>query len=247
MSAPERLPFEADGGPAMAARYAVYYAPSPDSLLHRLGSSWLGRDAYGGGIETSDFAALIEEPTREPRRYGFHGTLKAPIALNDGVSLDDLLSEADRQAGGITPFAIELKLALIKGFLALVPAASSPELAALAARCVETFDRFRKPASEADLARRRAAGLTERQEINLATWGYPYVFEDFQFHLTLTRRLSPAEIDVILPLAERHFAPVTGKPLVIDALTIFAEPAPGAEFIVHHRAPFRAASQVHPS
>ena len=41
------------------------------------------------------------------------------------------------------------------------------------------LDAFRAPPDDAELARRRKAGLTERQDALLMQWGYPYVFEEF--------------------------------------------------------------------
>lgn len=244
MSAPD--PLRSDHGSqtkAAAPRFAVYFAPDPDGFLHWSGSSWLGRDAFGNTVSVPDFASRIESFTQEPRRYGFHATLKAPMALRDHLSADDLIAELTRLAQGWVPFEIELRLARIDGFLALVPASPSTELDALAAHCVETLDGFRKPASDAELERRRKAGLSARQESNLVTWGYPYVFEDFAFHMTLTRRLSEQEAQDVAPLAKTHFAPVLGTPVAIDALTLFVEPRPGADFTVLHRAPLGKASK----
>ena len=34
------------------------------------------------------------------------------------------------------------------------------------------------------------AGSPPRQDANLLRWGYPYVLEDFRFHMTLTERLG---------------------------------------------------------
>src|SRR3546814_16854276 len=66
------------------------------------------------------------------------------------------------------------------------------------ADCVRAFDRFRAPPSETALARRRAAGLSARQEANLQAWGYPYVMEDFRLHFTLTGRITdPAQPDIL--------------------------------------------------
>ena len=76
-------------------RYAVYYAPAADSALWRFGSATLGYDALTG--EDLPFAvppgcdlALWPAFTEEPRRYGFHATLKAPFELADGRFLDHL-------------------------------------------------------------------------------------------------------------------------------------------------------------
>ena len=39
------------------------------------------------------------------------------------------------------------------------------------------------------------SGLTDRQEALLTQWGYPYVMEEFRFHITLTGALDPAHLD----------------------------------------------------
>jgi hypothetical protein len=187
-----------NGEGAAVPRYALYYAPRPSDGLAVTASQWLGRDP-----ETGQTRALrpvpgiamdrLVEITAEPRLYGFHGTLKAPIALADGASERDFLDAVGRFAANDRTFAIPaLELAEISGFLALVPAARCTELHDLADRCVVEFDEFRQPAGEAELARRRAAGLTPRQDELLVRWGYPYVLEQWRFHLTLTGRLPDA-------------------------------------------------------
>ena len=101
----------------------------------------------------------LVEITAEPRLYGFHGTLKAPIALVDEATERDFLDAVGRFAASDRTFAISaLEIAEISGFLALVPAARCAELQDLADRCVVEFDEFRRPAEEAGTgapARRR--------------------------------------------------------------------------------------------
>ena len=75
---------------------------------------------------------------------------------------------------------------LIGGFVAIVPATPSPGLDELAADCVTGFERFRLPMTAQERSRRLAAGLSQHQTANLERWGYPYVFEEFRFHMTLT-------------------------------------------------------------
>ena len=50
---------------------------------------------------------------------------------------------------------------------------------------------FARPPGAAELERRRKAGLSAAQEKMLLRWGYPYVLDEFRFHLTLTGRLQP--------------------------------------------------------
>ena len=46
------------------------------------------------------YCRALAEITAEPRLYGFHGTLKAPIVLADGVSERDLLEAVGNFAVG---------------------------------------------------------------------------------------------------------------------------------------------------
>lgn len=219
-------------------RFAIYYAPGPSSLLNQLGSQWLGRDAFAGGGCTQPTG--LAEITAEPRRYGFHATLKPPFGLKEQFSPAALEVATEVLAESFQPLHFIPALRQIDGFLAIVPADPAPEIAHMAAACVRTLDGFRRPSSEAELSRRRSAGLSPRQDQNLERWGYPYVFEDFQFHMTLTRRLPPHELQQVMPMAEDHFTTVLGRPVIIDALSLFVEPRHGAPFEVHRRFPFQA-------
>ncbi|HET6522220.1 MAG TPA: DUF1045 domain-containing protein, partial [Geminicoccaceae bacterium] len=176
-------------------RYAIYFAPAPDDPLGAFGNRWLGRDPWTGeclpqpripGLAPERLHAI----TASPRRYGFHGTLKPPFALAPGATPADLDMAARTFAAARRPVEVPLALRSLSGFLALVPAEPVPALDALAADCVRAFDSFRAPSDAAELSRRRAAGLTARQDALLLAWGYPYVFEEFRFHLTLTERLG---------------------------------------------------------
>ena len=131
-------------------RYAVYFTPAASHPLTEAGAAFLGRDAFTGaarsqpaiaGLSPADVAAA----TADPRRYGFHATLKAPFACRPGVSEGEILSAFHRFAAGCTAFRAPLSVSTLDGFLALTPAAPAPALSALAADCVVAFDRFRAP------------------------------------------------------------------------------------------------------
>lgn len=228
----------------MTHRYAIYWAPPAGSPLARFGAAMLGRDAETGlavaqpvlpGITPARLVTL----TDEPRRYGFHGTLKAPFALAEGMTGADLHAAVAEFAAAWQAFeAPPLAFAAIGGFLALVPSAPSVDLDMLAGECVVTFDRFRAPLDPAEVARRRAAGLTERQDVNLMDWGYPYVLEDFQFHLTLTGRIDEPEHTAVrtalAPLAEPH----CGAPLPVTGLAVFEQTARDRPFTITARYAF---------
>jgi putative phosphonate metabolism protein len=218
-------------------RYAIYFVPDPVSPLHQLGSSWLGRDAHSGR-RLDQPAGLQPELTAEAGRYGFHGTLKPPFRLKPAVSPVALASTVQTLAHQHERFSAgPLEIKTMDGFLVLVAAEDSVALHHLASDCVQRLDDFRSPPGEAELRKRRAAGLTEAQDALLQQWGYPYVLDEFRFHMTLTARLTDDEAAMLVPLAERHFAAVLGHPFQVDALTIMVEPEEGAPFMVQDRIP----------
>jgi len=216
----------ADGG-----RYAIYWAPPTDSVLARLGAAWLGRDAESGepvprSLPLDIDPARLDALTESPRFYGFHGTLKPPFALAPGRTVSALLEAAAGFAAARAPVILPpLTVTALGPFLALVPSAPVPGLDDLAAACVADLDAFRAPPDTADVKRRQAAGLTDRQAALMERWGYPYVMEEFRFHLTLTGRVADAADRAALRDALRELcAPVCGAPPPIDALTLFHQP-----------------------
>ena len=226
----------------MNQRYALYYAPRAEDGLAEAASQWLGWNPETGraravprvsGID----AERLAEITAEPRLYGFHGTLKAPMALADEVSERELLDAVGRFAATRRAFAVPaMVLAELSGFLALVPAARCLELQDLADNCVVEFDGFRRPADDAELMRRRAAGLSPRQDELLTRWGYPYVLEEWRFHLTLTGRIAEAtERSAVATILRQRFAGFIGRPLAVSDLCVFRQPAPGRPFSVMAR------------
>jgi putative phosphonate metabolism protein len=229
----------------MTARYALYAAPAPKTPLWRFGSSVIGYDA--ASASEMDFLAGApcdapdwRELTEDPRRYGFHGTLKAPFALAAGTSEADLLEAAMLFAERRRAFTLPaLKVALIGAFVALVPDGAAPDLDTLAADCVRDFDAFRAPLTEVDRERRLRAPLSARQVANLDAWGYPHVFEDFRFHMTLTGRLAEARREPVrAALAERYRE--LAAPMPVDALCVFRQPDRAGRFSILARFPFEA-------
>src|SRR5690606_7139404 len=98
-----------------------------------------------------------------------------------------------------------------------------------AAHVVEDFDPFRAPMSVKERAA-RAGGLTERQVELLDAYGYPYVFEEFRFHMTLTDRLGTADAHDIAAAANTWFGPVLDEPVLLDRLSLFHETEAGKPF-----------------
>jgi len=226
----------------MSMRSAIYFAPPPGSALEAFGCGWLGRALDGTPLAQPSVPGIdpgrLLEITRSPRHYGFHGTLKAPFALADGKSPDAL----DEAVGAFTrsraAFDIALKVGSLGGFIALVPPAASPALDALAADCVEAFDGFRAPLDEAEIARRQASGLTPRQDRHLLRYGYPYVLDDYRFHMTLTERLQAPERDRVLAILAERAARICAAPLRVDAIAIFEQPSREVPFTLRRRFAF---------
>jgi len=219
-------------------RYALFLAPLPGDALDVEAARWLGRDVYvdteprqtgGDGIGADEQAEL----TATARRYGFHGTMKAPFPLADGAHETDLVNAFNAYCLTVPAMpAPRLRLGNLDGFFALVPDGPAPAIDALARDLVATFDRFRAPLSEADIARRNPDRLAPNERANLQRWGYPYVMEAFRFHMTLTHRVrEPDQARVEAALASR-FGHIVRVPLTGLALALFVERAPGALFNV---------------
>ena len=198
-------------------RYAIYFVPPADSALYRFGAGFLGYDCYTGerlrhpedtGLTASERTQL----THEPRKSGFHATLKAPFHLLPPFTETDLTAELERFAAiPRTLPAIEPAIRSLARFIAVVAAAPSMALDRLAADAVMAFDRFRRPLPSHERAQRLGAGLSERQIENLDRWGYPYVFEDFRFHLTLTGPIDAERRASILALLQARFNDIAGE------------------------------------
>lgn len=174
-------------------RYAIYFVPAADTDLYRFGASVLGYDSYAGrattlidGADASSWSGIV----RDPSVYGFHATLKPPFHLAGGLREADIVTAlADFAASHPAVLVGELAVHELGSFIALTPRTPRPQLDRLAQACVREFDRFRLPMSEQERVRRLAPGLSDRQIENLYRWGYPFVFEDFRFHMTLTGSL----------------------------------------------------------
>jgi hypothetical protein len=221
----------------MPERYGIYFAPAATSELWRRAAIWVGRDALNSNALEADIGGIDPEHrhamTRSARRYGFHATLKAPMALADRLEGKDLDRALKAWAAAHAPVDFgPLKLGSLGGFLALVPKTQSAALTDFVGRLVADFDGFRAPPSEAERAKRlQAGGLTPRQLELLGVYGYPYVMEEFRFHLTLTDDLTPDDHGAFRAAASTWFAADIGADLLLDRLVLFHEAEPGAPFI----------------
>jgi putative phosphonate metabolism protein len=222
------------------ARVAIYYAPLLDDPLTPLATSWLGRDPVTGAPAPQPPIPGIAEVTADPRRYGFHATLKPPMRLAEDRSWRELVTAVRAVAARIPPFDLpRLSVQDLWGFLAVRETEPCPPLQALADACVAELDDFRAPPSEAELDHRRASGLSAEQEAMLQRWGYPYVFGSWFFHMTLTRRLSEPEKAVFMPAAEAWLAPALAVPRRVVDIAIFTQAGSDAAFNIAERVRLR--------
>ncbi|MDQ8731222.1 DUF1045 domain-containing protein [Bradyrhizobium daqingense] len=217
-------------------RYAIYFAAGSDSALSRYGAELLGYDAYAGDElpfprQALDIAPDWRDITADPRKYGFHATLKAPMALAPGQTEAGLAVACAAFAGTPRPIpTIRPIVDSISGFIAVIPAEPTNTLQQLAADCVRAFDSFRAPLTAEDRARRRPEKLSERQHDHLDRWGYPYVMEEFRFHMTLTGRLDAERRGPVLEMLRKRFAALKLDALTIDRIALFRQDDAKARF-----------------
>jgi putative phosphonate metabolism protein len=222
-------------------RYAIYYVAAAGSDLDRFGAQLLGYDAFNGAELPFPDDVTQSVPdwldlTQDPRKYGFHATLKAPLSLAHGKTEAQLLAACESFAAASRPIPVIVPIVhSIDGFIAVVPAEPSAELERLAADCVSELDSFRAPLTPDDRARRNHAALTTSQRKHLDRWGYPYVMEDFRFHLTLTGRLDDGRRGLVLAMLRDRFSAIGLKTLAIDRIALFRQDDANSRFrIVTH-------------
>lgn len=221
-------------------RIALYYAPEPHDPLHERASAWLGRDAFSGAeIPQPAIAGVdIAEVTADARGYGFHATLKPPFRVQGDIQA--ALQTTRDFAARTAAFALRpLQITDLDGFLALREAEPCPPLQALADGAVTALDPHRAPATEAEIARRKPEKLSPRQREYLEAWGYPYVFAEWRFHMTLTRRLTPAEKAIILPAVTDALGDAPAISRTVTDICIFAQAAQAAPFTILERLKLR--------
>ena len=219
------------------ARFAIYFAPEIDSNLHSIGSQWLGRDSSSGkaikqpdikGISSSYFFNV----TKTPRRYGFHATLKAPFRLNKEFTSKDLCSKIQRLSALSKPFSIDLKVQEFGNFIALMMDPKVQKMQNLASKLVENLDQFRAPLHQEEIDKRRTSALTNSEDKNLLNWGYPYVFNDFRFHITLTERIQVrSDREFIVSGASSHFSKSLNNSITVSSISLFFQESSEADFL----------------
>ncbi len=210
------------------SRYAIYYVPPESDHLTKFAASWFGWDVYQGiRVNYSELSNLnydIKEITKKPCKYGLHGTLKAPFSLAKDRTIDELRLSLSRLSSSIKKFEIPfISLRKISGFIAIVPTTQNKKLNFLAKKCLQELDCFREVESLEILNKRRSVELSSSMKQNLLKWGYPYVLNDFQFHLTMTSKLAPKVSENVFSVLSSELSSVLNSPLVISKICLFGE------------------------
>lgn len=225
-------------------RFALYFLPG-HGHLRELATSWLGYDIITGKPSRRpqtmiDLIPDLDKLTAIPRRYGLHATLKAPFHPATGrtpAQLQEALADFCRI---LHPVILPgLALTEMDSFFCLAPLGNTDELNRLAGSFVREFDSFRAPLGENERQRRMARSLTTREQLHLEQWGYPYVMENFRFHISLTGPLTDTiPRQEIRQLLEVYLIPALCQPLPIDSLALVREPEAGAPFELVERFTF---------
>ena len=225
----------------MAYRYAIYYSPSTESDLGAFGAEWLGRTIAGeelaaprlSGISSTDWEMAVAAP----RKYGFHATLKPPFRLADGATENELVSALTEFCASTTTADLGvLQIDRIAGFLALTP--EHPDaVGRLAANIVRAFDHFRAPSTAEEIARRQPEKLTPTQRRLLNRWGYPYVLEEYRFHMTITGHLTDPETPKFLKTLKARYAQLVEQAVSIEDVCLFRQETRKDQLVLTARYP----------
>lgn len=216
-------------------RYAVFAVP--EGPFYDTGAAWLGWDCVAGAARAHPALPGLPIPaadlTARPRNYGFHGTLRPPFRLAEGESLTSLKSALADLASRCAPVEIaDLQLTTLGAFLAFAPARPDTALAALAAHLVTGLEPHRAPLTASELEKRRSTRLTPRQAELLERYGYPYVLDQFRFHLTLTGPVPQAARDGVMRALSAYFAPWLPRPLRIADIAVMGQDRSGRFYLL---------------
>ena len=217
-------------------RYAIYLSPEPDNALGRFCNGWLGyRPDTGEALSRPLIEGLspadVERATAAPQRYGFHGTLKAPFRLAPGAAIEDLDRDVVSLAGDLQTVTLDrMRVGTLGAFIAVVPDGGDHAVRDLAKACVMSFDRYRAELTDAERERRLAGGLTARQQELLDACGYPYVLDEFRFHMTLTGPLEESRQRIFSTALTSAMSKTLSGPVTFSDICLFGDPGGGQRF-----------------
>lgn len=167
------------------------------------------------------------------------------MRLVDGVDEHALFDMLERLTARTSAFAMPMmEVSTLRDFVAVLPTrpiAADHPLRRLADACVTQTDGLRLAGSEAELRRRTRSQALDAQEISLLQrWGYPYVFDCWKFHMTLSDSMHDQTVlERLLAEARRHFAAALADQLMCTSVSVFTESVAGAPFMLTRRFAFR--------
>lgn len=220
-------------------RYIIGFTTPPRDPLSVTAANWLGRNVFSGErLEPSSTRGLdlheIAFHTAVPRRYGFHGALKAPFRLADPTSEAALLRDLMRYSGTLEPFEIpRLEVARLGNVFGLVPSYPVNALNYLSAALVQEFDHYRAPLTDAEIERFDPDGLSATQFSNLHRWGCAHVMDEFRFQMLLTGPVSNSELPRMERALRELFEPVLEEPILVSNVALMMEEDHDGPFRVH--------------
>lgn len=213
----------------MSERFALYFTPASSSLLYQIASNWLQYDAYKGNSLESSISKNkplndggYENYIQNASKYGFHATLKPPFRLKENHTQEQLIQEVSNFCKNNQAIACgKLQLTTLGSFIALVLEKPCPQLNKLAQQYVETFEPFRAELNKQELKKRNPEELTKRQQVLFKQWGYPYVDDEYRFHLTLTDSMSTEQLPVVKKHLQELLSPALDSGLRVDTVHLF--------------------------
>lgn len=211
-------------------RYAIFFAPADESPLGNFGATVLRRKAQNPAEWVNPAIAVNFENTAvwracvaKPAHYGFHATINAPFELQPQYTRDQLTASLAEFCQKQQPIPLtNLTPRRTQRFEALAFVNQPAELVNFAADCVVEFDYFRAPLNKDDMDRRALKAQTLSQITHLQEYGYPYVFDDFNFHMTLSGTMPEDENGYLQWLTVLYGQMVPDTP-ALDRLCLFMQ------------------------
>lgn len=223
---------------SLTARYAIYFSPEDNSELELFGATVLRRRAADAS-EWENPEIPVEFPSSScwkkrvirPANYGFHATIKAPFALAGNHTAEQLHHDLEAFCRKRQPIPLEGLIPTRTTRYDALALSSQPEaLKALAADSVQEFEKYRAPLTEQDIKRRDPSSLSARENRYLTQYGYPYILDDFNFHMTLSGANDHNDAAYLVWLKSLYQAMVSETP-VLDRLCIFYQPNRDTAFV----------------
>lgn len=237
-------------------RYAIYFTFSPQDSLYRKATHWLGHCVYNSettnknisdSTQIPDHLLPLRQSVTQAAKYGFHATLKPPFRLNISTSLKQMKSRLNSFSSTTSAFYCSpLEVRVIGNFIALVPLYVCQKLDYLARKCVQVFEPYRAALNEVDMRKRFQAGLSSNQIKLLSLWGYPYVLDEFRFHMTLTDNLSNEALPFARQMLGQYFSSELESPLYINQICLFHQQNSESPFYLIECYPLKDSNEVKP-